>query len=194
MRYLFILTLLAVFNLTSFGQNEPGDLSLSFLVVNGLQPGFKLGTHIPLKIKLSDNSNDPDAPNHRLYLNPQFGLFSDIDSDMNYFLGGEIGKVFDGKNDKNNQSLGIQVGYLRQSIKESFSVNLGGGGRSNSERDGRNFLFTGLAFSHRWMTKNKKRLWVKTTFGRKLRNVDEGSFIFLVEFGTTMYLNISHHE
>ena len=194
LRFLTLITFFTFFSFQSYSQNEPGDLSVSFLLNNGLQPGFKLGTHIPLKIKLSDRSNDPESPNHRLYLQPQFGLFSDIDRDMNYFIGGEIGKIFDGKNDQNNQSLGIQAGYLRQSIKESFGVNLGSGNFENEMRAGRNFFFTGLAFSHRWMTKKKKRLWTKVTMGRKIRQIEKGSFLFQVEFGTTINFKVSENE
>ncbi|GEM_PF-4501980 len=193
-RNLILISIFALFSFQSFGQNEPGDLSVSFLTNNGIQPGFKLGTHVPLKIKLSDRSSDPEAPNHRLYLKPQVGFFTDIDRDMNYFVGGEIGKIFDGKNNRNNQSLGIQAGYLRQSIKESFGVNLGTGNTGNEMRAGRNFFFTGLAFSHRWMTKNKKRLWTKATIGRKIRQVEKGSFLFQLEFGTTINFKVSDSE
>lgn len=186
MRILLALFFAVLFSASLLAQEiAPGvQLKSGYLGHVAIQPGINIGIQFPLTtIALFEKK----ANSKFLVLTPSIGIFSRPDISTNLLINTYLG-VYSLKKKKRHSISSIGLGYLFESKVESFSVNLGTGSRSASQKKENHFFVPSLGQEFGWILSDKLRLYNQYMLGYKLSGNSTNAAVFFAELGITFLL------
>jgi hypothetical protein len=178
MRQLLIVLIFLPGQFQLFAQKaaERLPVSIGYYSNYGFQPGLKVGTEFTLA---GDSLK-------RWIISPQMGMFANPGDDRHTVLNLEVGRRRPkaGKTAYSTWSAGL--GYLRQSKLRSYSVNLGSGKTSDSQRVNDAFVLPTISYEYGWGTHRKTSWDMNYAWGTRLLGNNEHSMMLLLEFGVKL--------
>lgn len=190
MKYILTILFLLGIHLHLFAQKE-NSISVAYFGNFAIQPGLKIGSQFNFKTWEKDKFHKKDTITklQKLFVSPQFTIFTRPERNTNYLINVDLGYQFQNKERKLYQAVSLGLGYLLQSELLSFSVNLGSGETSNKNRESRHFFLPTLNYElGGYIGQERKFAWyTKYGLGSKLFGEIESSMLVFLELGAKIF-------
>jgi len=192
MRYLFVL-LLGIMSITLQGQNQqlPPSIRVSYFGSFLVRPGISIGTEIPLRTWGNEASTEAQPKiasiSKKILFVPQLALYSWPGNYTNLFLNTNW-TYHRQKQGKNNYSaMGLGLGLLRESTLQSFTLNLGSGDVTDTDRAHQLYFLPTIHYELGGKLSNRLTWFTKYAVGIKLAPNANSSTQLFVEIGTKFH-------